>query len=172
MYALLLLSAVSLFLNSARALEVVTGSQCFGSCGGGGKATTDLVCNDDDYTSTVFGQKMAGCLSCESTSLAINISMSNGGTTDEYWFMFNMKYTLQTCVIDTNTKSAAVQTCQADCLPLEPVLDTLWLATTPFANQYDYCSLNSGSFAADAPSAQHASKVRQAAWCLGISCRL
>lgn len=150
MYAVLFLSAVGVLLNSAQALEVVTGSQCFGSCGGGSTASTDLVCNDDDYTQTQYGQKMAGCLSCESTSLAVNTSMPDGGTTDEYWFMFNMKYTLQVCVIDSTSKIAAVQTCSTDCQPLQPVLDALWLSTTPYANQYDYCSVNSGSFPADA----------------------
>lgn len=92
MYAVLLLSVVGVLVKSARAIEVVTGSQCFGSCGGGSTSTTDLVCNDEDYTGTQYGQKMAGCLSCESTSLAVNASMPFGGTTDEYWFMCWLDY--------------------------------------------------------------------------------
>lgn len=87
MHTALLLSGITILAKSARALEVVVGSQCYNTCGGGSTYSTDLVCSDGDYTSTQYGQKMAACLSCESTSLAVNDSMPNGGTTDEYWFM-------------------------------------------------------------------------------------
>lgn len=87
MASTLLLSAAAFLVTSARALEVVTGSPCYDDCGGGSTYSTDLVCSDGDYTSTTYGQKMALCLTCESTSLAVNTSMPNGGTTDEYWFM-------------------------------------------------------------------------------------
>lgn len=63
-----------------------------------------------------------------------------------------MKYTLQTCVIDSSSKTTQVQACSDECSPIGPVLDTLWLSTTPYANQYDYCSIQSGSFPADAPA--------------------
>ena len=85
---LLLLPAAALLVTTARALEVVGGSQCYDTCGGGVTLSTDLVCNDIDYTSTQYGQKMAACLNCESTSLATNDSaVYKGGNSDEYWFM-------------------------------------------------------------------------------------
>jgi hypothetical protein len=62
-----------------------------------------------------------------------------------------MKYTIQTYVIDTTSKTSQVSACSDACSPLQPIIDTLWLATTPYAKQYDYCSIQFDIFPADAP---------------------
>lgn len=58
-----------------------------------------------------------------------------------------MKYVQQYCLIDDTTPHiAAVNACTSACTVLSPVLNTLWINSHPYANEYDYCSINSSLY--------------------------
>ncbi|KAK6373693.1 hypothetical protein LTS17_008186 [Exophiala oligosperma] len=143
----LLLSILSLGLRvHVQALEVTSGSTCADICEGPTLTySDDLTCDDDGYFNTANGDTMHDCLVCESKSTATAGNNSNPQNNDIYWFLFNMKYTLEYCMFQGNGSTPNLPQCQSDCAGLYPVLASSWFTPTP-AEQYDYCSINNTAF--------------------------
>ncbi|MCJ1466584.1 hypothetical protein MMC07_005204 [Pseudocyphellaria aurata] len=89
------------------AIEVTPGSECSSLCddnatddpGSGDSSHTksdDLVCNDDEFSSSVIGRKFTDCSTCELNSTA-NDSFLNEN--DVFWALANMKFTIAWCVL-------------------------------------------------------------------------
>ncbi|KAJ9494439.1 hypothetical protein LTR99_010796 [Exophiala xenobiotica] len=128
------------------ALEVASGSSCADICEGPGLTfPSDLTCNDEGYFNTAKGDTMHDCLVCESTSTHDTGDTSTPQNNDIYWFLFNMKYTLQYCMFQTNDSTPNLPQCESDCAGLYPVLQSSWFSPTA-AQQYDYCSINNTAF--------------------------
>ncbi|MCJ1470960.1 hypothetical protein MMC07_009608 [Pseudocyphellaria aurata] len=95
-----------LLFHQIHAIEVTPSSGCSALCddsatsdpGSGASSNTgsdDVVCDDDEFSSTVVGRKFKECLICELNSNATNsIPYEN----DVYWLMFNMKFNVNWCV--------------------------------------------------------------------------
>ncbi|KAK4945496.1 hypothetical protein LTR10_015392 [Elasticomyces elasticus] len=146
-----LLASLAILLQGVQALEVTNTSSCIDTFGGESLTYySDLTCIDDDYFSTSKGNTMRDCLVCESTSMADNGNLGTPQNNDIYWFLFNMKYTLQYCLFGSiNSSTPSLPECQADCAGLYPVLETSWFSPTA-AKQYEYCSINNTAFTQNA----------------------
>ncbi|KAI1629066.1 hypothetical protein EDD37DRAFT_644837 [Exophiala viscosa] len=146
LYPFLLLGCLGTFLQGVQALEVTNTSSCVDTCGGVSLTWyTNLTCSDDGYFGTSKGEGMRECLVCESTSSADNGDLSTPQNNDIYWFLFNMKYTLEYCLFESNSSTPSLPECQADCAGLYPVLMASWFSPTA-AKQYEYCSINDTAF--------------------------
>ncbi|KIW12654.1 hypothetical protein PV08_09932 [Exophiala spinifera] len=136
---------VSLALG-VQTLEVTSGSACADICEGPTLTySDDLTCTDEGYFNTAKGDTMHDCLLCESKSTANTGDNSNPQNNDIYWFLFNMKYTLQYCMFQGNGSTPNLPQCQASCAGLYPVLQSSWFIPVA-AEQYDYCSINNTAF--------------------------
>ncbi|MCJ1466848.1 hypothetical protein MMC07_005469 [Pseudocyphellaria aurata] len=96
------------------AIEVAPLSNCSALCddnaiddpGNGDSSHTtsnDLVCNDDEFTSTVAGRKFKECLTCELNSTVVAYEVAN--ETDAYWLIYNLKFNVAWCVFGYPTNS-------------------------------------------------------------------
>ena len=132
-------------------LYVAKGSPCSTKCNStGGTYWPDLVCSDDDFSTTPKGQTLQSCLECTVGSLYINSSYTDGNS-DQFWALFHLKYVQEYCLIDKTTPHiAAVNACTSACSPLSNVLDTLWINKSPFIAQYNYCTSDSSAYASNA----------------------
>lgn len=155
---------LSLVVTRVCALIVTAGSPCAATCNSkNGTYWPDLVCSDNDFSSTTKGQLLKQCLQCESQSLYVN-----GTRSDQYWFVcmhfvpgiefwltlfaVHMKYIQQECLIDTNIPhTTGAIACADECTPLKNVLETLWISSTPFLPQYDYCEADADAFPKHGP---------------------
>jgi hypothetical protein len=109
--------------------------------------TTDLSCLDSDYNSTVKGRKFKSCVSCEAFSDRIDVPSEED---DLYWFLFNIKFTVDWCVFgypDNPNTTAAETACSNACGPIQPPL-TDRLLKTNMSLTYQYCQndYSSGTF--------------------------
>ncbi|MCJ1463389.1 hypothetical protein MMC07_001996, partial [Pseudocyphellaria aurata] len=88
------------------AIEVTPNSNCSSLCddsassdpGKADSSTTnsnELVCDDDEFSSTVVGRKFKECLICELNSTVSGILPNEN---DINWLIFNMKYNVDWCV--------------------------------------------------------------------------
>ncbi|MCJ1471117.1 hypothetical protein MMC07_009765 [Pseudocyphellaria aurata] len=86
------------------AIEVSPGSDCSSLCDDSPMSdpdsglsshthNEDLVCDDDDFSSTVIGRKFKECLTCE-----LNSTATYGLENDAFWLMYNMRYNVDWCV--------------------------------------------------------------------------
>ncbi|KAI9037259.1 uncharacterized protein KD926_000696 [Aspergillus affinis] len=128
-----------LFSKQVSSLAVTGSSSCTETCGSGFTYSTDLVCTDSAFNSTSKGLKLKNCLLCESTSTAYSSPTQN----DIYWFLFNQKYILQDCLFDRES-DVSLSPCESSCLPLKPVLKTLWFQKE-WVPQYEYCDMGGGA---------------------------
>ncbi|KAI9778841.1 MAG: hypothetical protein M1835_004831 [Candelina submexicana] len=139
------LTVLLLFTTSVNAIRATKNSPCTNACGGTLTQQGELNCNDDAFNTTDNGRKMKSCLQCESTSTMTNSSSTTDS--DQYWFMFNMKYSLQVCLFDSLSDAAHYTSCTPQCGNLRTVLQTTWSpAKDPSLPLYDYCAIDSGSF--------------------------
>ncbi|KIX02960.1 uncharacterized protein Z518_06510 [Rhinocladiella mackenziei CBS 650.93] len=135
-----------LWILPVRSIEVTITSSCTSLCNGPSLTVyTDLSCSDHEYFDSDKGDTMRDCLTCESTSSADNGDLSTPQNNDIYWFLFNMKYTLQYCLFQENGSTPSLPDCEVDCAGLYPVLTTSWFLPAP-AKQYEYCSINDMAF--------------------------
>lgn len=136
----------ALVLGSAQALQVSSGSSCADVCEGPTNTfPTDLSCVDDDYTSTDRGSLMKACIECESQSTYVDTSKDAPQDNDQYWMLFNMKYSLQYCLTQTTDGTPNFSECNSSCEGLYPSLSPSWFAT-PRPPTYDYCTIKDDAF--------------------------
>lgn len=119
----IILSLLLLSLNPVRSVEVTPNSQCSSICINQPNANLSdrnasstqpyqLVCNDwelEGPNSTVDGRKFHSCLACESISTAYDEETKEN---DVYWFLFNMKYTIDFCVFSFENDNITAQSLQ------------------------------------------------------------
>ncbi len=135
-----------LIFGSAQALEVSSGSSCASVCDGPTNTfPTDLSCADDDYTSTDRGSLMKACLECESQSTYVDSKVDAPQDNDQYWMLFNMKYTVQYCLNQTTAGTPNFLECDSSCIGLYPALSASWF-TNPRPATYDYCTIKDDAF--------------------------
>ncbi|KAK5993337.1 hypothetical protein PT974_06766 [Cladobotryum mycophilum] len=142
--------------QTASALEVSPGSPCATLCldspsgnewnaSASNTYTEDITCHDDGYYSTSKGQKFRKCLDCLQTS-----SRGHEGETDLEWFIYNLRYTVSTCVF-SKPKPAIEGNHDAPCntdATCGPFNDPL-TSDGPSPNvtaTWDYCAANDGEF--------------------------
>ncbi|KAL1967125.1 hypothetical protein VTN77DRAFT_3416 [Rasamsonia byssochlamydoides] len=113
--------------------------------------TWDLVCEDGELSgpqATATGIKWVNCVGCESASSANSPDTPPTGENDVYWFLFNIKFTIDWCVYgypNNNNATPAMETCSGTCQPMIlPMTDKL--LETNMTLQYDYCTTYNGSF--------------------------
>ncbi|MCJ1471116.1 hypothetical protein MMC07_009764 [Pseudocyphellaria aurata] len=86
------------------AIEVSPNSNCSSLCvdsaindpGTGDSSHTvsdDLVCDDDEFSSTVVGRKFKECMICE-----LNSTKAYVNENDAYWLMYNIRFNVDWCV--------------------------------------------------------------------------
>ncbi|KAK0383357.1 hypothetical protein NLU13_9270 [Sarocladium strictum] len=150
---------VSLLLAPAavRALQFTPGSECAAYCldGSDGNSftakdsntnTTDIVCHDTDYSTKSRGIKFKNCEECLSKSDHVN-----GTESDTYWFLYNLRYSLSTCLFGNprEVQDPVNSPCIIDyaCLPLEDSL-TVGFNSTADDDQgtWAYCDKNKDQF--------------------------
>ncbi len=90
--------------SSSWALQVTPGSACADVCldqkngnpsepNASTTGLSDIVCNDDDYSTTSVGVKFKSCLSCLQTSTSVN-----GSESDTAWFLCELSRLAAVCV--------------------------------------------------------------------------
>lgn len=129
------------------ALYTPRGSSCAVQCGTKAQnftGTGDLVCLDTAYTDTTKGQTYKSCVDCLGNSTYYNTTASYPSNSDQWWFLWHLKYIQEYCLVDTPQTSAA-SNCAGECDGLKDVLDTSWLyeGVQP---QYGYCSWNGSEY--------------------------
>jgi hypothetical protein len=126
---------------------VSNGSPCADICSGPSLTfSDDLTCADAGYTSTNAGSVMKACLECESQSTYVDTTASLPQDNDQYWMLFNMKYTLQYCLTQTTDGTPNFSQCNSKCAGLYAALTPSWF-TNPRPAQYDYCAISNDAFA-------------------------
>ena len=136
----------ALVLGSAQALQVSSGSSCADVCEGPTNTfPTDLSCIDDDYTSTDRGSLMKACVECESQSTYVDTTEDAPQDNDQYWMLFNMKYSVQYCLTQTTDGTPNFSECDGSCEGLYPALKESWF-TSPKPPTYDYCTIKDDAF--------------------------
>lgn len=129
------------------ALYTPKGSSCSVQCGTKAQnftGTSELVCLDTAYSDTSTGQTYKSCVNCLSNSTYYNSTSDFNGNSDQWWFLWHLKYIQQYCLIDTPQTSAA-SNCNSKCSGLKSVLDTSWIYSGA-QPQYGYCEWNSSSY--------------------------
>ncbi|KAI0422019.1 hypothetical protein F5X98DRAFT_370085 [Xylaria grammica] len=101
----------------------------------------DITCYDSDYTSSLAGRKFQRCISCLQDS-----TFSQGSESDQLWFLYNLRYTVDNCIFGfpnaTDIPSTPCSTSTA-CGSLESALtqDNL----RPSHPDYAYCDVDGGA---------------------------
>ncbi|KAB8237481.1 uncharacterized protein BDW43DRAFT_297213 [Aspergillus alliaceus] len=128
-----LIAAIYLY-TPAISLGTIETSKCIKDCGSSRKTTADdLVCQDSAYNTTEKGKTVKSCLLCQSTGTAYISDERN----DIYTFLYNQKYTVQTCLFDRDGPS--IKGCDDECLPLRNVYKDNWYQGNNFTPIYKYC---------------------------------
>ncbi|OTA98294.1 hypothetical protein M426DRAFT_326114 [Hypoxylon sp. CI-4A] len=154
-WSLVILSLCLLLLRQeVAALQVTPGSPCAAVClddssgdvrnsNASSTTSTDIVCNDEDYTSTASGIKFKNCVECLQESHAVS-----NGENDISWYLYNLRYSLDVCLYAyPNATKDISSPCDIDfgCRPLKDALATGNLNPNN-GTQLDYCSADGGAF--------------------------
>ncbi|KAI9149211.1 hypothetical protein HJFPF1_11260 [Paramyrothecium foliicola] len=139
--------ATAIVLRLAAALQVTPDSPCAAVCldadnldktdpGSSNTKSSDIVCDDDLFSSTSRGRKFQQCLTCLQDS-----SYARGKESDQAWFLYNLRYSVNYCVFgfpnNTEFGSNPCITSEA-CGPLSDSLREGILEPAK-ADTYDYC---------------------------------
>ncbi|KAI9149215.1 hypothetical protein HJFPF1_11264 [Paramyrothecium foliicola] len=154
---LLVLSVLLLRIGSC--LEVTPGSSCSSFCLDIGRKdgfdpaasttnSSEIVCQDLDFSTRDEGVKFKTCLECLQKSEKVNETES-----DLHWYLYNLRYALSTCLFsipDESSDHFVNSPCIIEhaCRPLRYSLtaDALLANNT---NTYGYCIADGGSFQGD-----------------------
>ncbi|KAH8598094.1 hypothetical protein B0O99DRAFT_738941 [Bisporella sp. PMI_857] len=104
---------------------------------------SDIVCRDAGYTNTAVGRKYQACVSCLQNSTSTD-SREN----DQAWFLYNLRYTLSSCLFGFSNVTDAVSTpCSTSesCEHLQKSLENDSLDPNHH-DTYSYCSANDNAF--------------------------
>lgn len=140
--------------NIVLALMVTPDSPCMSLCSDGqGSDSIDgseIVCQNNDFTTTTAGQKLKSCLSC----LQLSTAASNDQD-DQHCFIYNIRYTLASCLYGfSNVTDAIVTPCSTSkaCGPLQIAIEDGNFITSN-ETAYGYCSVNYNSILSSSTSA-------------------
>ncbi|KAI2463770.1 hypothetical protein F4781DRAFT_106080 [Annulohypoxylon bovei var. microspora] len=132
------------------ALQVTSGSSCAAVClddltnqDVSSTNSSDIVCNDQDYSTTAPGIQFKNCVECLQESHA----MSNGES-DVSWYLYNLRYSVDVCLYGfPNVTKTISSPCDIDyaCRPLKQALETGNLNPSN-GTQLDYCTADGGAF--------------------------
>ncbi|KAI1415389.1 hypothetical protein F5Y13DRAFT_8538 [Hypoxylon sp. FL1857] len=150
----LLLLCLSSFRQWTEALQVTPGSSCAAICldnpegdvqdpNASTTKPTDIVCNDQEYSTTAGGIKFKNCIECLQESHA----MSNAEN-DMSWYLYNLRYSVDVCLYGfPNATKDISSPCDIDyaCRPLKQALETE-LLTPGNGTKLNYCTADSGAF--------------------------
>ncbi|CAF3444059.1 unnamed protein product [Fusarium graminearum] len=141
-----------LLLPTALALQVTPDSDCAALCSDGSNSTfddasatntnsSDIVCQDDEYTKSGKGIRFKNCLNCLQNSPDTWKEES-----DVFWFLHNVRYAFDVCLysypdsVDSGTINSPCNI-ETSCGSLEDAL-TKSLLKSNIENQLDYCEAN------------------------------
>ncbi|KLU90031.1 hypothetical protein MAPG_08998 [Magnaporthiopsis poae ATCC 64411] len=142
------LAVAAALLSVSAALQVAPGSPCASACldrsdgdardpNASSTSVSDIVCDDQDFTSTVKGLKFKECTECLQSSRHVN-----GSEADLYWYLYNLRYAANVCIFNypaaVQNKSFACQIPQ-NCGALSGALKTGDLAPDN-GTQLAYCT--------------------------------
>lgn len=143
------LSTAALLFSSTHALQFTPDSECAALCSVGSNSTSsdsslsktnssDIVCKDDEFSSSGKGILFKNCLNCLQKSDATWEKES-----DVFWFLYNIRYAFDVCLYsypDAVASGTINSPCNIDgaCAPLEDALETSLLKANK-DNQFDYC---------------------------------
>ncbi|KAI0834652.1 hypothetical protein F5Y06DRAFT_153552 [Hypoxylon sp. FL0890] len=150
----LLLLCLLFFQQKTAALQVTPGSSCAAICLDGPEGDvqdanasstkpSDIVCNDQEYSTTASGIKFKNCVECLQESPA----MSNVES-DVSWYLYNLRYSVDVCLYGfPNVTKVVSSPCDIDyaCRPLKHALET-GILDPGNGTQLDYCTADSGAF--------------------------
>ncbi|KAL5604109.1 hypothetical protein BROUX41_002098 [Berkeleyomyces rouxiae] len=138
----------------AGALQVTPGSPCAQQCIDNTAAdpfaalssntnASDIVCTDDAFGNAGAGTKFRECVECLQKSDKVN-----GTESDLHWLLYNLRFTLGTCLFNPAVLPEAQQInspclTPSACQPLEPAITQGNLSASDPAI-YGYCSAGSG----------------------------
>ncbi|KAJ4010318.1 hypothetical protein NW752_004992 [Fusarium irregulare] len=145
------LSTTALLLSPSSALHFTPDSECAALCSSGSNSTassfktsatnsSEIVCEDGEYSDSGNGIRFKNCLNCLQKSDATWEEES-----DVYWFLYNVRYAFDVCLysypdaVDSGTINSPCNI-ESSCGSLEDAL-TLSLKTDT-DNQFDYCEAN------------------------------
>ena len=127
-------------------LEVSNGSTCADTCDGPSLTfPSDISCSDDGYTTLAKGKLMKNCLECEAGSDYVDSGVDAPQDNDQYWLLFNTKFSLQYCLTQTTDGTPNFSECKSKCEGVFPALTPSWF-TDPSPAQYDYCTISDNAF--------------------------
>jgi hypothetical protein len=162
----LVLLAIAIFTQAAFALQVTPGSSCAALClpneedpfnsAASVTNSTDIVCKDSDYTNAGEGIRFKQCLECLQKS-----SKQNGTETDVAWFVYNLRFSLGTCLYGFGDEEKVINSpCVTDwaCGPLK---DALTSGLDKEDSSFDYCTADN--------SILETSKIENCVSCLASS---
>lgn len=139
------LLAVLFLAYTTISLQVSSNSPCTSVCTSSSSSSTlgsEIACLDADYAGTPTGQKFMSCVSCLQTSTA---SDENGS--DQEWFLYNLRFALDTCLFGFQQPSDAVTapcSMSDSCQPLQLALGDGNLVPSN-ETEYSYCSTDSNA---------------------------
>ncbi|RKL43391.1 hypothetical protein BFJ72_g4215 [Fusarium proliferatum] len=142
-------SIIFLLTSTAQALYFTPDSQCAALCSDGSNSTSsefngsatnssDIVCEDGEYSSSGNGIRFKNCLNCLQKSETTWKKES-----DVFWFLYNVRYAFDVCLysypdaVESGTVNSPCNI-QSSCGSLENAMKTSLLKTNP-DNQFDYC---------------------------------
>lgn len=101
---------------------------------------SDIVCEDADFTSTSEGKKWKQCMTCLQSSTFVQ-----GSESDQYWFLYNLRYNFDHCVFGPNGTESGLTPCAIDlaCGSLKSALEYGNLSTS--SPEFGYCDADGGS---------------------------
>ncbi|KAL8410099.1 hypothetical protein RB594_008260 [Gaeumannomyces avenae] len=101
-----ILAVAAALLSVSTALQVAPGSPCASACldradadafdpNASSTTVSDIVCDDQDFTSTVKGLKFKECTECLQSSRHVS-----GSEADLYWYLYNLRYAANVCIFN------------------------------------------------------------------------
>lgn len=150
--SLTLVLAFILTLVRVHSLSVAPGSPCFDTCNGDTATSQgDIVCTDNDFTSTDAGNTLSTCLTCLHGS-----SFQNGFLADSNLFLCKVlgvgKLSVLTRIDYLSTiqqaclsNSDVTSSCSSQCAPLSASFSNLG-GRNQFQSPFSYCSANGNAY--------------------------
>ncbi|KAJ4249480.1 hypothetical protein NW762_012337 [Fusarium torreyae] len=143
-------SIVALLLPATLALRVTPNSECEALCSDGSNSTlsdasapttnsSDIVCQDSEYTTSGDGIRFKNCLNCLQKSEA-----TYEGESDVHSFLYNIRYAFDVCLysypdaVDSGTINSPCNI-ESSCGSLEDALETSLIKSNE-DNRFDYCT--------------------------------
>ncbi|KAI0377932.1 hypothetical protein F5Y04DRAFT_167962 [Hypomontagnella monticulosa] len=149
--SLVILLCLSFSQQQTVALQVTPGSSCSAVClddsngdpAGSSTNSSDIVCNDQEYSTTVSGIRFKNCVECLQESHAMTDKEN-----DVSWYLYNIRYSVDVCLYGfPNATKTISSPCDIDyaCRPLKKALEIGNLNPNN-GTQLDYCSADGGVF--------------------------